>query len=203
MLVRVGGFLKMMTTLRCDIAHTVSLRSCWRGQDHVIPDSTEMSGISHQFCVSGCPSNRVAEVIPQETHSRVWLTGEHSSTCKQTMWGDLDHWECYFQTRSLLETWTQEMSLCMELTMGDTDFKMKIKLFYSLIWEKMNSETKWTKIMPTAVEQLIKLFDEYCDPSQNETVEILICLFFYYLQPRSRRENRNVHYQAENSGIHM
>lgn len=73
------------------------------------------------------------------------------------------------------KSWRDQFNLYLELTMSDTEEKLKVKLFYYLIGESGREllETLMSDVAADArtVTNIIAKFDEHCNPSINETVE--------------------------------
>ncbi|XP_070567222.1 uncharacterized protein [Ptychodera flava] len=98
-----------------------------------------------------------------------------------------------FHTKNLAvvwKRWKEELSLYVDLTMAGKEESQKCKLFLYLIGRegreihetmKFDSEEKDRKL-----EDLVKAFDNYCNPKKNETVER------YKFFSRSQEANENL-----------
>ena len=71
--------------------------------------------------------------------------------------------------------WKDETSLYLDLATKKDDNETKVKLFLYLIGSKGREIYETMKFetpdKDRTIEELLKLFDEYCDPKRNETVE--------------------------------
>ena len=71
--------------------------------------------------------------------------------------------------------WKDEISLYLDLATKKDDNETKVKLFLYLIGSKGREIYETMKFetpdKDRTIEELLKLFDEYCDPKRNETVE--------------------------------
>lgn len=81
------------------------------------------------------------------------------------------------------KTWREEFELYVDLAMAEADDKQKVKLFSYLVGES-GRELQDTLMGDTAkdtwkIEDIIKKFDDHCNPSVNETVE-RYCFFTRY-----------------------
>lgn len=73
------------------------------------------------------------------------------------------------------KNWRDEFALYVDLAMADADDKQKVKLFSYLVGES-GRELLDTLMGDTdkdawKIEDIIKKFDDHCNPSVNETVE--------------------------------
>ena len=83
-----------------------------------------------------------------------------------------------FESHDLSHTWRkwkEEVTLYLDLATGKDDTTTKVKLFLYLLGAKGREIQKTmqytTPEKDRTIEELLKSFDDYCDPKKNETVE--------------------------------
>lgn len=97
--------------------------------------------------------------------------------------------------------WKEEFKLYIELAMEGKDDKVKAKMCLYLMGTTGREIYETIKPAPASdatdsaakVDELLKMFDTYCNPKQNETIQIL------YTKPRAWRANRQIRYRSEST----